>query len=262
MSFAAAAGSTAPTTIHTDTQGLSHGDFELAVPGGPVAAYYAAPAGREQLPIVLVVQEIFGLHEHIKDVCRRLAHDGYLAVSVNLYQRQGDASRYDNIPGLVAELVSKVPDEQVHADLDASLAWAAAHGGDGALVGVTGFCWGGRTTWMYAARNPAVKAGVAWYGRLSSGHGPLIKQVPLDVAGSLHAPVLGLYGGKDESIPLDDVRAMEARLQQGGAPAQASRIVVYPQAGHAFLADYRPSYRAADAQDGWRRMLDWFALYL
>ncbi|MFQ6708850.1 dienelactone hydrolase family protein, partial [Bordetella pertussis] len=142
MSFAAAAGSTAPTTIHTDTQGLSHGDFELAVPGGPVAAYYAAPAGREQLPIVLVVQEIFGLHEHIKDVCRRLAHDGYLAVSVNLYQRQGDASRYDNIPGLVAELVSKVPDEQVHADLDASLAWAAAHGGDGARVGVTGFCWG------------------------------------------------------------------------------------------------------------------------
>ncbi|GAB1579840.1 dienelactone hydrolase family protein [Bordetella petrii] len=262
MSFSPAAGQPAATTIHTDPQGLSHGDFELPVADGTIAAYYAAPQGKTGLPVVLVVQEIFGVHEHIKDVCRRLAKAGYLAIAPELYQRQGDASQYTDIPKLVADIVSKVPDEQVYGDLDACLAWAAAHGGDTARTGITGFCWGGRITWMYAARNPAVKAGVAWYGKLSSGHGPLIKQVVLDVAADLHAPVLGLYGGQDASIPLQDVDALKGRLAQGNAAARASEVVVYPEAGHAFLADYRPSYREDDARDGWQRMLAWFERYL
>ena len=262
MSFAAAAGKTADTTIHTDTQGLVHGDFPLPVADGPVAAYYAAPEGRQDLPIVLVVQEIFGVHEHIKDLCRRLAKAGYLAVAPELYQRQGDAASYTDIPKLISELVAKVPDEQVYGDLDASVAWAAQHGGDPGRVGVTGFCWGGRLTWMYAAHNPRVKAGVAWYGKVASGHGPLIKQMAVDVAGRIHGPVLGLYGAKDESIPLADLDVMKQRLAAGNAAAQASQFVVYPEAGHAFLADYRPSYVKSAAEDGWKRMLDWFGRYL
>ena len=262
MSFSAAAGKIAPTVIHTDAAGLAHGDFQLPVDDGAIAAYYAAPAGRQNLPIVLVVQEIFGVHEHIKDLCRRLAHAGYLAVAANLYERQGDASTYTDIPKLVAELVSKVSDEQVYADLDASLAWAARNGGDPARVAVTGFCWGGRLTWMYAAHNPAVKAGVAWYGKLSVGHGPLIKRYALDVAQDLRAPVLGLYGGRDASIPLADVDRMKAGLAAGSVAARRSEIVVYPEADHGFLADYRPNYNAQAAQDGWRRMLDWFQNHL
>jgi len=262
MSFAPAAGQPAATTIHTDTEGLAHGDFDLPVPDGTIAAYYAAPQGKTALPVVLVVQEIFGVHEHIKDVCRRLAKAGYLAIAAELYQRQGDASAYTNVPKLIEDIVSKVPDEQVYADLDACLAWAAQHGGDTARAGITGFCWGGRLTWMYAAHNPTIKAGVAWYGKLSAGHGPLIKQVVLDVAPETHAPVLGLYGGKDASIPLQDVEALKAGLAQGNAKARASEVVVYPEAGHGFLADYRPMYCEAEARDGWRRMLAWFQRYL
>ncbi|MFQ1064274.1 dienelactone hydrolase family protein [Bordetella trematum] len=262
MSFAAAAGAPASTTLHTDTEGLVHGEFSLPVHDGTQDAYYAAPQGVQGAPVVLVVQEIFGLHEHIRDLCRRLAKAGYFAVSSNLYQRQGDASKYHDIPTLVTEIVSKVSDEQVYADLDAAVAWARAQGADVSRLGVTGFCWGGRATWMYAAHNPQVKAAVAWYGKLSSGHGPLIKAVPLDIAGQVHAPVLGLYGGQDSSIPLADVEAMQARLAEGNAAARASRFVVYPDAGHAFLADYRPSYVAADARDGWARMLEWFERYL
>ncbi len=262
MSFSAAAGNVAPTVIHTDTQGLVHGDFKLPVADGTIAAYYAAPEGKRDLPIVLVVQEIFGVHEHIKDLCRRVAKAGYIAVAANLYERQGDASVYTDIPKLIAELVSKVPDEQVFADLDASVAWAAAHGGDPKRVAVTGFCWGGRLTWMYAAHNPDVKAGVAWYGKLSVGHGPLIKCVAFDVVNELHAPVLGLYGGKDASIPLADVETMKSKLAAGNDNARRSEFVVYPEADHAFLADYRASYKAEAAQDGWKRMLEWFKRYL
>ncbi|MCD0502077.1 dienelactone hydrolase family protein [Bordetella petrii] len=262
MSFAPAAGQPADTTIRTDAQGLAHGDFQLPVVDGQIAAYYAAPEGKSGLPVVLVVQEIFGVHEHIKDICRRLAKAGYLAIAPELYQRQGDPSQYNDVPRLVADIVSKVPDEQVYADLDASLAWAGQHGGDTRRVGITGFCWGGRLTWMYAAHNPAVRAGVAWYGKLSAGHGPLIKHVVLDVAGQTHAPVLGLYGGQDTSIPLEDVEQLRARLAQGNEAARASEVVVYPDAGHGFLADYRPMYREPDARDGWQRMLAWFKRYL
>ncbi|WP_144638459.1 dienelactone hydrolase family protein [Bordetella genomosp. 13] len=262
MNFAAAAGNPASTTIHTDSQGLAQGDFELPTANGTISAYYAAPEGKKDLPIVLVVQEIFGVHEHIKDLCRRFAKQGYVAVAANLYERQGDASQYTDIPKLVSELVSKVSDEQVFGDLDASVAWAAEHGGDATRVGITGFCWGGRITWMYAAHNPRVKAGVAWYGKLASGHGPLIKQYVVDIAGQLNGPVLGLYGAKDESIPLADIEKTKAVLAQGNENSRASEFVVYPDSGHAFMADYRPSYVKADAEDGWKRALDWFDRYL
>ena len=262
MSFSAAAGNVAPTVIHTDTQGLAHGDFQLPVADGTIAAYYAAPEGRRDLPIVLVVQEIFGVHEHIKDICRRVAKAGYLAVAANLYERQGDASVYTDIPKLIAELVSKVPDEQVFADLDASVAWAAQHGGDARRVAVTGFCWGGRLTWMYAAHNPNVRAAVAWYGKLSVGHGPLIKRFAYDVVNELHGPVLGLYGAKDASIPVADIETMKTKLANGNAAAKQSEFVVYPDADHAFMADYRASYKHDAAKDGWKRMVEWFQRYL
>lgn len=258
MSSAPAAGN----TIHTSPQGLTHGLIDLPVKGGTVAAYHAAPEGKANLPIVLVIQEIFGINEHIQDVTRRVAKEGYLAICVNLYERQGDATTYTDIPKLISEIVAKVPDEQVLSDLDASVAWAAQHGGDPKRVGVTGFCWGGRLTWMYAAHNPAVKAGVAWYGKLTAGHGPLIKRNAVDVTGELHGPVLGLYGASDTSIPVADVEIMKGKLAQGNASAKASQFVVYPNSGHAFLADYRPSYNETDAKDGWKRMTAWFAQYL
>ncbi len=263
MSTAPAAGPAAATTIHTDAQGLAHGDFRLPVQGGTIGAYYAAPAGRKDLPVVLVVQEIFGVHEHIKDICRRVAKAGYLAVAANLYERQGDASAYTDIPKLISELVGKVSDEQVLGDLDASLAWAGQNGGDTRRVGVTGFCWGGRLTWMYAAHNPAVKAGVAWYGKLTTGHGPLIKTMAVDIAGKIHGPMLGLYAGEDASIPLDSVEEMKKRLAAAdNAASKASEIVVYPGVQHGFLADYRAMYDKQAAEDGWKRMLAWFAKYL
>lgn len=245
-------------TIQTSTEGLRQGMAQVPVPGGTMAAYYAAPAIAERAPLILVIQEIFGLHEHIKDVCRRLAHEGYMAVGLELYQRQGDASEYADINELLSDIVAKVSDEQVLADLDASVEWAAANGGDVSRIGITGFCWGGRLVWMYAAHNPACKAGVAWYGKLANGHSPLQKEHPIDLAGRLHAPVLGLYGAQDASIPLEDVRRMEAALQEGSEAARASRIEVYPESGHAFYADYRPSYNAADARDAWTKAVEWF----
>lgn len=261
MSFSPITGS-AETTVHTRTEGLRHGLVDMPTFDGTISAYFAVPVDAVRPPLVLVVQEIFGLHEHIQDVCRRFAKQGYMAVAVELYQRQGDAASYTDMPLLIKDIVSKVSDEQVLADLDASVAWAGEQGADIARLGVTGFCWGGRLTWMYAAHNPDCKAGVAWYGKLATGHGPLQVRNPIDVADDLHAPVLGLYGAKDASIPLADVQKMEAALEQGSPEARASEIVVYPESGHAFYADYRPSYNAADAQDGWAKALSWFGRYL
>jgi len=262
MNFSAAAGAVAPTTVHTSAEGLSAGRFELPVRDGTIDAYHAAPAGRKGLPVVLVIQEIFGMHEHIQDVCRRFAHAGYLAITCELYQRQGDAGAYADTQKLLSEIVTKVSDEQVLADLDACVKWAAGQGADTNRLGVTGFCWGGRLAWMYAAHNPAVKAGVAWYGRLATGHSPTQKRHPVDIAGELHGPVLGLYGAQDASIPLTDVETMKRALAKGSDAARQSTIVVYPDAGHAFYADYRPSFRADDARDAWKRTLDWFGKYL
>jgi carboxymethylenebutenolidase len=205
--------------------------------------------------VILVVQEIFGVHEHIRDVCRRLAKRGYLAVAPELYARQGDVSRLADI-GQIMPIVAKVPDAQVMGDLDAAAAWARSTGhADPARLGVTGFCWGGRIVWLYAAHNPALKAGVAWYGRLVGQTDPLHPHNPADLAAQVKAPVLGLYGGQDGGIPQDSVAAMRAALKAAGRHAE---IVVYPDAGHGFHADYRPSYNARDAADGDRRMYAWF----
>jgi len=261
--FAAAAGSVAAqNVITTDTQGLTAGEIRVPTSDGEMPAYRAAPAGKTDLPVILVVQEIFGVHEHIKDICRRLAKAGYLAIAPELYARQGDASKYTEIATLISEVVSKVPDAQVMSDLDASVAWAAKNGGDTKRLGITGFCWGGRITWLYAAHNPSVKAGVAWYGKLVGPSNPLQPKQPIDVVAQLNGPVLGLYGGKDSGIPLDSVETFKAALATGSPSAKASTFHVYPDAPHAFNADYRPSYRQAEAQDGWQRTLAWFGKYL
>ncbi len=254
--------STVDTTLHTDIQGLREGMVEIPSFDQSVAAYYAAPAQASNPPVILVVQEIFGVHEHVKDVCRRFAHEGYMAIAVELYQRQGDPLAYSDVASLIKGLVSKVPDEQVMADLDAAVAWAGAQGADVSRLGITGFCWGGRIVWRYSAHNAGCKAGVAWYGKLAQGHGPLQVSNPVDVARVLHGPVLGLYGAQDSSIPQEDIQRMQAELAQGGPAAQASTIHVYPESGHAFFADYRPSYNARDAQDGWNKALSWFRKYL
>lgn len=256
--FAAAVLPVSAQTITTDTQGLSAGLVKLETAGGAVPAYAALPRDPGRFPVVLVVSEIFGVHEHIADVVRRFAKLGYMAIAPEMFVRQGDAKAYTDIPKLISEVVSKKPDAEAMADLDAAVAWAAAHGGDVTRLGVTGFCWGGRTTWMYAAHNPKVKAGVAWYGRLVGEPTANSPRHPVDRADALHAPVLGLYGEKDGGIPLDTVDKMKAALARGSAAAKKSAFVVYPDAPHAFHADYRPSYRKAAADDGWQRCLAWF----
>ncbi|MCS6945140.1 MAG: dienelactone hydrolase family protein [Sutterellaceae bacterium] len=250
----------AQTMIVTDTQGLTAGEVRIAVKDGEMPAYRAQPAGGAGLATILVVQEIFGVHEHIKDVCRRFAKAGFLAVAPELFARQGDPSKYNDIPTLLREIVSKVPDEQVMADLDATAAWAAAHGGDPRRLGVTGFCWGGRITWLYVAHNPRVKAGVAWYGRLVGEATPNTPRHPIDVVAQIKAPVLGLYGAADAGIPNDTVERMRGALKAAGNTM--SEIILYPDAPHAFHADYRPSYRKEPAEDGWKRCVEWFRRHL
>lgn len=251
--------SLAQTAIKTPADGLTVGEVMVEVNGFSVPVYRAAPAGKTGLPVVLVLSEIFGVHEYIADTARRFARAGYMALAPELFVRQGDAQSYGEMAKLIAEIISKVPDQQVLDDLDATVRWAGAHGGDISRLGVTGFCWGGRQTWLYAAHNPAVKAGVAWYGRLVGANSELTPRHPLDVAGRLHGPVLGLYGGADTGIPLDTVDKMKVALAAGNAAAKASSFVVYPDAPHAFHADYRPSFRKEAAEDGWKRALAWFS---
>ena len=254
--FALSAQPVAADTITTDTKGLTAGEVKIPVKGGTVPAYRAAPDKGGPFPTVLVVQEIFGVHEHIKDVCRRLAKLGYLAVAPELYSREGDVSKLERDD--IMKVVAKVPDAQVMSDLDAAAEWAKKDGnGDTSKLGVTGFCWGGRIVWLYAAHNKNLKAGVAWYGRLS-GAGKateLQPKYPIDLAGDIKAPVLGLYGEKDTGIPVKDVEAMRTALKKADKPGE---IVVYPDAPHAFYADYRPSYRTEPAADGWKRLQEWF----
>lgn len=245
----------ASTVVSTDSAGLDTGNATVTTANGTLPLYFARPQGGKKLATVLVVQEIFGVHEHIRDVCRRLAKAGYLAIAPELYFRQGDPGKMDNVGAILEGIVSKVPDAQVMSDLDASAAWAVTQGGDPARLAITGFCWGGRITWLYAAHNPKLRAGVAWYGRIDGAPSELTPRHPIDVAASLHAPVLGLYGGKDQGIPVADVDAMREALKAAGKPGE---LIVYPDAPHAFNADYRPSYRAAEAADGWKRMLAWF----
>ena len=223
-----------------------------------VPAYRAMPSEGKSWPVILVVQEIFGVHEHIKDICRRLAKHGYLAIDPEKYARQGDVSQIKEIPQIIAKVVSKVPDAQVMSDLDSTVAWAKKVGGDTGKLGITGFCWGGRVVWLYAAHNPQLKAGVAWYGRLTSQKDELHPQHPLDLAAQIKAPVLGLYGATDTGIPVDTVEAMRKALADANKPGE---IVLYPDTPHGFLADYRPSFTKQSAEDGWKRMLEWFKKY-
>lgn len=248
----------AQTEIKTDTVGLIAGEVTIPVGDFKMPAYRAAPAGRANAPLVLVASEIFGVHEYIADVVRRFAKAGYFAVAPELFVRQGDATSYGEIAKLLAEVIDKVPDAQVMADLDATVAWAGLQGAGVDRTAITGFCWGGRITWLYAAHNPSVKAGVAWYGRLVGTASALTPAHPVDLAGRLAAPVLGLYGGQDSGIPLDTVDKMKAALAAGTAAAKKSEFVVYPDAPHAFHADYRPSFRKEAAEDGWKRCLAWF----
>ncbi|MFO1293324.1 MAG: dienelactone hydrolase family protein [Rubrivivax sp.] len=247
----------ADTTIKTDAAGLVAGEVTIPVGEFKMPAYRAVPQGAVRPPLVLLASEIFGVHEYIADVARRLAKAGCMAVAPELFVRQGDAQSYGEIGKLLAEVVAKVPDRQVMGDLDACVAWARGEGADTARLGITGFCWGGRIVWLYCAHNPAVKAGVAWYGQLAGQTNDLRPRHPIDVVASLHGPVLGLYGEADTGIPLEQVRRMEQALAQGSAAAKASRIVVYPGAPHAFHADYRPSWRKEAAEDGWKRCLAW-----
>ena len=247
----------AQTVIKTNTDGLLAGEVMIPVGDFKLPAYRAAPAGKANAPVVLVISEIFGVHEHIADVARRLARQGYFAVAPELFVRQGDAGAYGEIAKLMSEVVAKVPDGQVMADLDATVAWAKGQGADAGKLAITGFCWGGRITWLYTAHNPAVKAGVAWYGRLVGATSALNPAQPVDLAAKLHGPVLGLYGGQDAGIPQASIDQMKVALASGSAAAKASEFVVYPDAPHAFHADYRPSYRKDAAEDGWRRCLAW-----
>jgi carboxymethylenebutenolidase len=254
--FALAAQPVSATAITTDTNGLSAGEVSIPAGDRDIPGYRAMPYSGKTFPLILVIQEIFGVHEHIRDVCRRLAKIGYMAVAPDLYSRQGDVSAMQDIQEIVSKVVSKVPDSQVISDLDAAVEWAGRSGaGDINRLGATGFCWGGRMVWLYAAHNPRLKAGVAWYGRLMSPSNEMTPKHPLDVAADLKAPVLGLYGGNDPTIPLDLVEKMRSALRAAGKP---SEIVVYPEAPHGFFADYRPSYRKEAAEDGWRRLQAWF----
>lgn len=253
----------AAAAIHTDTHGLEAGEVSFDSSGFQVPAYQARPKKDGKFPVVLVIQEIFGVHEHIRDVCRRLAKEGYYAIAPELYARQGDVSGMTDIQEIIQKVVSKVPDEQVMGDLDAAVQFAGDSGrADTSRVAITGFCWGGRITWLYAAHQPKLKAGAAWYGRLVSPGptNPLTPRSPVDVAAELHAPVLGLYGGQDHGIPLTTVEKMREALRAAGK--NESEIVVYPEAGHAFNADYRPTYHEPSAKDAWNRMLQWFEKYV
>ena len=248
----------AQNLVKTDSQGLVAGEVTIPVGDFKLPAYRAAPAGKPNAPVVLVISEIFGVHEYIADVARRFAKAGYFAIAPEMFVRQGDAASYGEIAKLIAEVINKVPDAQAMGDLDATLAWAKGQGADSSKTAVTGFCWGGRITWLYSAHNPAVKAGVAWYGRLVGAASALQPMHPVDLVGKLHAPVLGLYGGQDTGIPLDTVDKMKAALAGGSAAAKRSEFTVYADAPHAFHADYRPSFRKDAADDGWKRCLAWF----
>ncbi|HXP06441.1 MAG TPA: dienelactone hydrolase family protein [Stellaceae bacterium] len=262
--FALAAGPISAQTITTDTNGLDVAEVKVPTADGEMPAYRAMPApngpfGGGPFATVLVVQEIFGVHEHIKDICRRLAKAGYFAIAPELYARQGDPSTYNDIPKLVADIVSKVPDYEVLGDLDATVIYSRGTGkADTKRLAITGFCWGGRPVWLYAAHNPGLKAAASWYGPIDRPRTDLQPKYPIDLAGELKCPVLGLYGALDKGIPVESVDRMADACKAAGKTCE---FKIYPDAGHAFNADYRPSYNEADAKDGWGLMLAWFKKY-
>ena len=256
----------AQTAIKTPTHGLLTGEVTVDVQGFKMPVFRAAPKDKTNLPVVLVISEIFGVHEYIADVACRFAREGYLAIAPELFVRQGDPSSYGEVAKLYAEVISKVPDAQVMNDLDACLTWADANGGDSKRSAITGFCWGGRITWLYAMHQPKLKAAVAWYGRLEGEKTNASPAHPIDLVAKLKVPVLGLYGAADTGISLASVERMKTNLiqvaNQGNNAAKDSNFVVYPDTPHAFHADYRPTYQAGPANDGWKRALQWFKKYI
>ena len=258
--FTLATGPLNAETIVTDTNGLDAGEIKIPVADGAIPGYRARPKGKQHAPVVIVVHEIFGVHEHIRDLCRRLAKDGYYAITPSLYARQGDPGKYDmaHAMDLIKDVVSKVPDSEVMTDLDSTVAFARGEGADASRLAITGFCWGGRVVWLYAAHNHAVKAGAAWYGPLAGNPDQLRPKTAIELAGAgeIKAPILGLYAGQDRNITTADIDAMRKALAQAGN--KESHIDVFADAQHGFNADYRPSYNEADAKEAWSRMLAWF----
>ena len=241
--------------IHTESAGIVTGETQISTKDGKLPAYFAKPDRKGPFPVVLVNEEIFGVHEYIKDVCRRLAKAGYLAVATEYYARIGDLSKMTDVNQIIADVISKAPDDQYMADLDSTAAWALGNGGSSTRVAVMGFCRGGRQTWLYAAHSPHLKAAVAFYGSLGGSPSPIQPVTALDMAARIRCPLLGLYGGQDAGIPVAVIREAEARAK---AARKTIEIVIYPDAPHGFHADYRPSYRQADAEDAWKRTLGWF----
>lgn len=242
-------------TIITDSKGLTVGEVKIPVKDGTIPGYRAMPDTGGPFSTILVVQEVFGVHEHIKDICRRLAKVGYFAVAPALYAREGDVIGMSDTKQIM-QVVAKVPEPQVASDLDATAAWAKSTGkADTSKLGITGFCWGGRQVWLYAAHNPELKAGIAWYGPLQRPKNDMTPDNPIDLVNRINPPILGLYGGADPGIPMAQIDAMRAALKAADKP---SEIIVYPDTPHGFNADYRPSYRPQQAKDGWKRMLAWF----
>jgi len=242
------------TAMHTDAAGLMAGYIQIPTKDGEIPAYRAMPSDSKSVPVMLVIQEIFGVNEHMRDVCRRFAKLGYMAIAPEMFARQGDVSKMTDHQE-IRNVVSRVPDAQVMSDLDAAVYWAADEGGDTGRLGICGFCWGGRTVWLYAAYSKMLKAGAAWYGQLEGLKNAVRTRTALEVAPEVKAPVIGLYGGQDEGIPLDQVEKMQDALHQTNTK---STIIVFPDAPHAFFADYRPNYRESDAIDAWAHMLAWF----
>lgn len=241
--------------IHTDTAGIIAGETQIPTSSGKLPAYFAKPSRPGPFPGVLVNEEIFGVHEYIKDVCRRLAKAGYLAVATEYYARIGDLSKMTDVGQIMSDVIWKTPDAQYMSDLDATAAWLAANGGIATQIGVMGFCRGGRQTWLYAAHSPHLRAAVVFYGPLGGDRSPIQPKTALDLAAQIQCPLLGLYGGQDQNIPVEAVRQAEAKAK---AANKIVEIVIYPDAPHGFHADYRPSYRRADAEDAWNRTLAWF----
>lgn len=258
--FALAVTPVSASALTTDESGIEASEVKIATSSGEIPGYRALPLKpKGKVPVILVVHEIFGVHEHIKDVVRRFAKAGFYAIAPELYARQGDVSKIADIKEIMSKVVSKVPDAQVMSDLDATVAFAKKEPhADTSKLSITGFCWGGRIVWLYAAQQPSLKAGIAWYGKIQSDKDELHPVQPAEVVSKLKAPVLGLYGAEDTGIPVDTVQQQAQALAASSTPAaKASSIHLYPDAGHAFFADYRPSYHQASAEDGWKRTLDW-----
>jgi carboxymethylenebutenolidase len=257
LGYTLAAGPVRAAAVKTSTDGLSAGTAKVKVPGGEMPVYYAKPLDVAKPPVILVAMEVFGLHEHIKDVARRLGKLGAFAIAPDYYFRLGDLTQIAQ-PAQLMPLVNSKPDHELFADLDATVDWAKSQGGDTDRLGIIGFCRGGRTVWLYATHNPNLKAGVAFYGSLMDPPSAAMPENAFDLAAEVRAPVLGLYGAEDASITPDQVEAMKEKLKAAG---KTMKFKIYPGAGHGFFADYRQSYRSDAAQDAWQSMQAWFKKY-